>query len=163
MKQIQEIKNSIKDLNRKRKNTKKDFLNKIKELELNNKSKVTKKLKKECKNKIKDFDKKIFKLNQKLLSFEDKSKVSNLYLHTSINKIDEKELEFWSNVKKDNEVFKITKTILIDIEDKKFFEQLFKSILNKEEFDVFVDDKHFTKSINKLIKNYSVFKEYKII
>lgn len=86
-----------------------------------------------------------------------------MYLHKSINQIDGEHLKFWSNLEKQNDVFKITKVILIDIKHEKFFKDVFNSMLNKIEFDIFIDDKHFTKSINNLIKNYSKFKEYKII
>lgn len=139
---------------------KKELKYKLEELDLNNDSKLKRKIKKHYKEKINKIKKKIFKENQEKI--KSSKKYNKLYLHKATKLFNNEKLKFWSNEEKQNEEFKIVKTILIDKKDTKFFKELFDRILNKEEYDLFINDEEYYKTINKLIKNYNNNNTYKI-
>lgn len=124
--------------------------------------KEKKSLNKKNKLLLKNIVKKIAKLNQKLFELISNKDKRNLYLHKSTSMYENKYLKFWSNKIKENDDFKIIKTIYIDKKDEKFFNELFERLLLKEEYNIFINDIEYYKNINKLIKQYNPKNEYKL-
>lgn len=154
-----ELEKDIKSFKKKIKKIKKESKLKIKELDLEVDSKIANKIKKRAKEEIQKLNKKIKKSNDKILSL-DESNVAYIYLYKLKSN---KKTKFWSLSLVSSNEFLMNKKYIIEKKDVKFFEKLFRILLTNEEYNIFVNDEDYYKSIKSLIKNYNFNNKYEVI
>lgn len=154
-----ELEKDIKSFNKKIKKIKKESKEKIKSLDIENDSKLANKIKKRAKDDIKKLKKKIKKANDKILSLDEKN-VAYIYLYVSKSN---NKVMFWSLSLVNSDEFVMNKKFIIEKKDVKFFDKLFKALLNNEKYNIFINDEDVYLKVKKIIKHYNFNNKYEII